>query len=108
MNEIIKNKTMPIILHSLYPFFILYKVLCKNIILSFYTHNNMIDNTIYNNLPKLISLFNQIIQIYIFIYKNESLFPLITASRVNGWTDFSDSFLLYLLLSVEGSNVRNH
>ena len=29
----------------------------------------------------------------IFIYKNESLFPLVIASCVNGWTDFANSFL---------------
>ena len=33
------------------------------------------------------------IYIYIHIYKNESLFPLVTTSRVHGWDDFDHSFL---------------
>ena len=28
------------------------------------------------------------------LYKNESLFPLVTASHVNGWTDLADSFFI--------------
>ena len=37
--------------------------------------------------------------IEISIYKNESLFPLVTVSHVNDWTDLADSFLLCLLMS---------
>lgn len=32
------------------------------------------------------------------MYKNESLFPLATASRVNDWTDFAKSFFESLLV----------
>ena len=37
---------------------------------------------------------------------NESLFPLVTPSHVNGWTDFANSILLCLLLTGEDSYAK--
>lgn len=49
--------------------------------------------------PKLYSIcLDCFISLYIYIYTNESLFPLVTASRVNGWTDFANSFIVVIVI----------
>lgn len=36
------------------------------------------------------------------MFKNESLFPLVTGSRMDGWTDFANFFFfLYLFMLME-------
>lgn len=34
----------------------------------------------------------------IYVYKNESLFSLVTASRVNGWTNSANSFFIVFII----------
>ena len=48
------------------------------------------------------------ISIIYYIYKNESLFPLVTTSRVRGWADFAHSFFKMFFEVQRGSSWRKN